>query len=402
MKSKILFVMTELKSGGAQKSLISLLSNLDYNRFDVDLFLFKHEGVFLDSVPKEVNLLEPQRKWQIFSQTLFRSVLLLLKQRDFILAYRRTVVALMARIKRFKSPSHSTQVMWRYLSYGFDTIGTTYDISIGYLETQATYFAIEKTNARVKYGWFHNDYQSMGLEKRIDLHYFEQLNRVITVSSTCKESLEACFPELSKNICIIENLIPKEYIQSMSLRGTGFNDSFTGFRLLTVGRLTTQKGYDLAIEACRTLIQHGYDIRWYAIGDGELKKSILDDIERNNLQQRFILLGVHKNPYTYIRQCDLYVQTSLWEGKSIAIEEAKVLCKPIIATNFPTVSDQIENRKNGLVVGTSSWEIFKGISEVIDNPSFRESLIKNLMDETNQDFRAIDRFSQIVNEDLLT
>ena len=54
---KILFVMPSLDSGGAEKSLVNLLNIIDYKKYNIDLLLLKQEGLFLNQIPKEVNLL---------------------------------------------------------------------------------------------------------------------------------------------------------------------------------------------------------------------------------------------------------------------------------------------------------------------------------------------------------
>ena len=136
----------------------------------------------------------------------------------------------------------------------------------------------------------------------------------------------------------------------MSGLGNGFEDSFTGIRILTIGRLANQKGYDIALEACKKLKEKGINFRWYVLGKGPLKEEIEKYIIKNNLSKHFILLGVEANPYPFIKNTDIYVQTSRFEGFGLALAEARMLNVPIVTTRFDAVYNQMIDGKNGLVV----------------------------------------------------
>ena len=158
-------------------------------------------------------------------------------------------------------------------------------------------------------------------------------------------------------------------------------DNSNSIILISVGRLTNAKGYDMAIESCKKLVEKGYDIRWNIIGDGEERTNLEQRIKKNNLEDRFILLGIKENPYPYVRNADIYVQTSRFEGKSIAIDEAKILNKPILITNFSTAKDQISNGEDGLIVDMNVDSIVKGLEKLINDTDLRNKLTKNLSKE---------------------
>ncbi len=199
-------------------------------------------------------------------------------------------------------------------------------------------------------------------------------------------------------ILSIDNIINPRLINLLSESGTGFQDSFSGYRILTIGRLDYQKGYDYAIEACKRLYDDKLNIRWYVIGAGPELAQLKNMVIENELEDSFVFLGQKSNPYPYIKQCDIYVQPSRWEGKSIAIDEAKVLYKPIITTNYPTVGCQIEHQVNGIIVEMSSLGVYFGIKSLITNANIGHELSKNLREENLNNSREIDKLYRIFGE----
>lgn len=151
--------------------------------------------------------------------------------------------------------------------------------------------------------------------------------------------------------------------------------------ILSVGRLHYQKGFEMAIESCKKLIDKGYKIKWNIIGEGEEREQLTNLIKANKLENNFKLLGLKSNPYPYIKQADIYAQTSKFEGKSIAIDEAKILNKPILVTDFSTAKDQIDNEINGLIVDMKPEAIAEGIERLIKDTELKGKLVSNLSKE---------------------
>ena len=134
----------------------------------------------------------------------------------------------------------------------------------------------------------------------------------------------------------------------MSLEGEGYEDQFSGYRILTIGRLAQQKRYDIAIEAMKLLKQKtDVPVRWYVLGEGELRNKLEGMIRKYGLQNDFILEGVKTNPFPYYRNCDLYVHATGYEGKSIAVQEAQVLGKAVLATDCTGNREQIRQGIDG-------------------------------------------------------
>lgn len=136
---------------------------------------------------------------------------------------------------------------------------------------------------------------------------------------------------------------------------------------MTVGRLSREKGQDMAIEALYKLRKSGYDVKWYCVGDGNDRGYYEEMIKKYNLQKYFILLGAKTNPYYYMNEADIYVQTSRHEGYCLTLAEAKCLEKVIVTTNFITASNQIIDGENGFICEMNSDSIYRKIEFIIND-----------------------------------
>ncbi|MEK3881789.1 glycosyltransferase [Paenibacillus sp. PL2-23] len=376
---KLLFVMNHLHCGGAEKALISLLQTIDYSRYEVDLLLFERGGIFYDQIPQQVNLLEAPKVYRYFDMPIMNALLECLREKKIGIAIARIGAGLISRLE--KNAARREQRVWRYLGYGMPKLTESYDAAIGYLEKNPVYFCIDKVNSRLKLGFIHNDYVQLGMDQQLDRKHFDKLNYLMTVSKECGIVLERTFPEYLDKVKIMHNIVSPSTITELSLQTSPTLPNRPRIAIISVGRLTPQKGFDMAIPACRDLLNKGMDIAWYVIGEGEERSRLESMIEQFGLKDRFILLGIKENPYPYVRQADIYVQPSRFEGKSIAVDEAKILGKPIVVTNFSTAADQIFHEINGLVVEMNAEGISAGIERFVLDHSLRLKCMNALQEE---------------------
>ncbi|WBW98957.1 glycosyltransferase [Oceanirhabdus sp. W0125-5] len=377
MKKNILFVINKLSCGGAEKSLISLLQTIDYSKYNVDLFLFKHEGVFLNRIPKEVKLIKEPTDYKYFDMSIKKAIIDCLKKGRINLVLSRIFAGYI--FKSEPNPAKAEQRAWKHISKSLQNINKHYDTAIGYLEKNPIYFSVDKVKAAKKIGFIHSDYDNLGMDSKIDKKYFDKLDNIITVSQECANVLKKRFSMYTHKINVMYNIVSPNVINQMSFEES--NIKYDGIKIVSVGRLSYEKGFDMSIEACKKLVESGYKIKWYLIGDGEDRDKLKNLIKESNLKERILLMGIKENPYPYIREADIYVQPSRFEGKSIAIDEAKILHKPIVVTNFRTAKDQIINGQNGLIVDMNSKSIAEGIKKLIDNNELINKFKDNLSKE---------------------
>ncbi|KAA8997554.1 glycosyltransferase [Paenibacillus spiritus] len=376
-KTKLLFVLNSLVCGGAEKSLISLLQVLDESKYEVDLLLLRHQGIFMDQIPPYVRLLKEPRNYQLFDMPIRSALRRCVSQGRPGLALARVQAGRLFR--REGNPGVREQRLWTYAGQALEKLPGEYDAAIGFMENAPLYYVIEKTKAARKIGFIHNDYDHLGGDPAFDEPYFERLDALVTVSDKCGDILRERFPKLSGKVRVIHNVVSPALIRTLSEEaadwgGTGQRE----IKLLTIGRLTRQKGLDYALAACRLLIERYPGLCWYVAGEGEERAALEAEIAGSGLQKHFILLGLRANPYPYMREADIYVQPSRFEGKSIAIDEAKILGKPIVVTDFPTAADQIRDGVNGRIVAMNAAALAEGIVELLEYPErarrFREHL----------------------------
>ena len=376
MKKDILFIIPSLSAGGGEKSLINLLEQIDYKRYNVDLFALNKEGLFLDFVPSEVNVIENSIDLEIFKLPLHKSIIKFLSKGKLQL----TIDRIMFFIKNKKkiSISKREQYAWKYIRGAIGSLDKNYDVAIGYLEKKSNYICVDCVQANKKIGWIHTDYNKLEADKAFDDRYLSKLDYIVTVSEECGEVLKKEFNNIEKRVKVIKNIVSPSTIRKMSLENIDITKNDNEKILVSVGRLSHEKGFDIAVKACKILKDNGMKIKWILVGEG-IERSLLEKlINENQLKDEFLLIGASSNPYKYLPKADIYVQPSRFEGKSIAMDEAKILNKPIVATNFSTVKDQITDKVDGIITEMNSKDLASGIEKLIKDNELYFSIIKNL------------------------
>lgn len=362
---KVLFVMHSLGYGGAERSLVNLLQELPADAYTIDLLLFQKRGDFLQQLPEHIRVLEtpaplkglyaPVRKAGKYCLTkLFGTAC--------------------SRIARKTKKSRSA-FRWRHFySKRIEMLPERYDVAVAYVGSEIMYYIQDRVQADKKLVWIHNDYINAGYSKIDDAPYFEKMDGIVSVSEACTEVLRREFPEHTAKIHYIENITSSALIRK---RAEAFAPEEYGenpVNILSVGRLWPQKGFDMAVEAAAILKQQGVCFRWFVLGDGHLREDLQQQIRENKLEDTFFLIGNRKNPYPYIKKCTVLVQSSRYEGKSVVLDEAKILATPIVATAYPTVGDQISDRNEGLIVPMSAQGIAEGIGAMLSDISLQENI----------------------------
>ncbi|MCL6572227.1 MAG: glycosyltransferase [Bacillus sp. (in: Bacteria)] len=396
MKKKMLFVIDSLDCAGAEKSLVTLLSLLDYTKYSVDLMLFGHGGILQPLVPKEVNIRKPLEYTNFSNMSLRKSIISSVRKAEFRFLSSRIKFSLKIRKKKC-SNVQKARLFWGNVSNVIETNPEEYDIAISYAQGVPTFYVAEKVKAKKKYAWVNVSYRLNDEEKEFQQKYYDEFNKIIAVSDSTKDIFLETFPRYLDRIEVIYDINNPELIWSMAKIGNGFNDDFKGVRILTIGRLAHQKGYDVALAACKQLKETGLNFRWYALGKGPLKKEIEEYINVNGLSNHFILLGVKANPYPFIKNSDLYVQTSRFEGFGLAIAEARMLNIPVVTTEFDAVYNQMINRKNGLVVKMDSDSVCEGIISMIRDKDLREEIVQYLQAEKKGNIEEVEKIYQLIS-----
>ena len=207
---------------------------------------------------------------------------------------------------------------------------------------------------------------------------YGQYERIFVVSETGKTIFDQIFPQFKDKTEVFHNIVSPSQIKELAISGESFKDDFKGKRILTVGRISPEKGQFEAVQALKILKEKGYDIRWYFVGEGSDLERCKKEVERLELSEDVFFLGTKVNPYAYMRDCDIYMQPSRHEGFCITLAEALCFGNPIVSTDFTGAREQLRGRENGFVVGMSSEEITEGIEEaMVASREFQINCVEN-------------------------
>lgn len=384
---EILIVMSTLYNGGAERSLVNLLNEFPKDKYKIDLLLFKRRGVFLSQVPENVTILNtPKDIRRIYGSIRDAGIMLPWK---LIANFISKILTHNSREKR--------GFRWKYFyGYTIKKVKKHYDVALAYISGEILYFVDEKVDADKKIVWIHNDYRSAQHPRKYDYSHLKNMEAIISISDSCVEILKDEFPEFANKIYMLENITSSQVLKKRANEFIPKEFSPGECNILSIGRLHEQKGFDMAIKAASIMKKQGLKFKWFVIGSGELKTELQNQIVKENIEDCFVLLGVRENPYPYIKNCTIFVQSSRYEGKSVVIDEAKILEAPIVATDYPTVTDQLEDGIDGMIVSMNPEGIAKGITILANDDKLRTHYIKFLSEHEYGNQSEILKYEKII------
>ncbi|WP_314922157.1 glycosyltransferase [Prevotella pallens] len=371
MKKKVLFIIGSLQSGGVSKSMVSLLNAWDTEKYETSLLLCCKDGdIFSEYLPKNIQLIYNPVIEHVMGG--FSSLKWLLAHGYFLLCLGVLLRLILSRISR----PLASELIARMMPV---VSNVHYDLIVDYGGQQLLYYMVNKLSATKKVSFFHSDYSKWSFYYNADKKYYPLVDHIFTISQICVDSLKHFFPNCADRVSIMENISSPTVIRQQSLESIGeFKKQIDQMKangntiLCTIGHICRGKGFDFAIEASDILKRDGINFKWIFIGK-VLEEDLLKLIADKELDDNILLVGIQSNPYPYIGLSDIVVHPSRFEGKSIALDEAKILCKPIVVTNFSTVGDQFENGRNGTICEMSGKAVANAIIELINNPNLQDS-----------------------------
>lgn len=390
MKS-ILFMLINMNIGGTEKALINMLHELQKEKYKVTVLLLEKYGGFLDQIPDWVEvkyLSEYKNLKKYINEPPKKNVKELLIKKEYINAFTLFLSYCISKLK------DDISYYYKYLLKDVSDL-EEYDIAVAYAGPMdfITYFIANKIRAKKRVQWIHFDISKIGFNKRFAENMYSKFDKIFVVSEEGKNKLNRLIPSLSDKTEVFFNIISSTFIKDMAENEEGFNDNYNGIRILTVGRLSREKGQDITISVLEKFIKQGYEVRWYCIGEGNMRKELEDMIKNKNLQDNYILLGSKRNPYPFMKECDIYVQSSRHEGYCLTLAEARCFNNPIITTNFTGANEQIRNEKTGLIVNFNQDEMYTAIKRIIKDRELRDYIGNNLGKELIDTSGEIEKFS---------
>lgn len=362
---RVLFIIQNMKMNGANKSLINLLSVIDPKEYVIDLFAFSQEGILADCVPKGINILEEDKYMACFANSM-RDVY---KSADFIGKGIRFLAAIEKRITRCPTDSRIKFLLWKFAK----NISCKYDVAIAWNEGACHKYLAENIDAKIKIGWCHIDDEAWPYHYKLQKKYFPKLDYICTVSERCKKALLSRYDISEKKIKVIRNIMPINLMKEVA------NERFDLFdndqiNILTITRNESLKKNTDAFQAAKKLKDSGFNIHWWILGGG------FSEEQYNSTLSYLSFVRPVKNPYVYIKKCDIYVQTSYsGEAWGMGVNEAKIFGKPVVVSQTEVFKEQVIHNETGLIYNHTVDDLVEKIKLLIQSEDLKNHIQKNLI-----------------------
>jgi glycosyltransferase involved in cell wall biosynthesis len=379
-RKKLLFMLANMNIGGTEKAFLNMIGEVSKEKYEITLLLLEKYGGLLEFIPDWVSVeyVSDYIKFKdIINKPPKQNIINLVRERNYLEVLIYMIIYFITKFQGERS------MLYKYITKSMPILEKSYDVAVAYAGPLdfISYFVCYKVNAKKKIQWVHFDITKIGFNNKFAKKTYKYFTRIFVVSSEAREKLVKSLPHLKDRTEVFNNVISPSVILEQTNIGVGFQDDFHGLRILTVGRLSYEKGQDLAIKIMAKLKELGYPVRWYCIGDGNMRHEYERMIREYELDDSFILLGSTTNPYPYVQQCDIYVQPSRYEGYCITVMEAKCLKKPIITTNVNGANEQIKNEETGIIVSFEENSLLNSVKRLIEDVELRTKFSKNLYSE---------------------
>ena len=410
MKKRIFIAIHYMEIGGGEMSLIGLLHAIDYSQYDVDLFIYSHRGELMQFIPKDVNVLPEIPAYtnienpikEVIKKGFLRIAIARLKTKWQYQRYlKRTGLEKSDEIYRLMA-NNITPCLPSLKKYG------KYDLAINYLGMHNV--VLDKVDAKKKLAWIHTDYSTVHVNADEDVKRWGAFDYIISISEGVTKSFLKTFPSLRDKIVEMENILSSSFVRERAelIPQSEIEKEMpceeNTIRLLSIGRFCEAKNYDNVPDICKEVnsqlstLNSQLKVKWYIIGWGGDEQLIRQKIAEAGMQDNVILLGKKTNPYPYIKACDIYCQPSRYEGKSITVREAQMLCKPVVVTNYLTASAQINEGIDGVIVPMDNDGCAKGIAEFIIDKSKQVAICKYLGENDYGNKNEVHTLYKLTNE----
>ena len=395
MRKKILFMIGILDTGGVSKSMLSLLDVVDKEKYDISLLVMNTSGAFTNQIPSGVRVLSDNKLTSLTSGWEgIKDLLSFQKNTGFhpLLAFCSLIRLMLSLFDKSTAGIFLSRILPKITDESFDLI-------VDYNGQQDMYYMVDKLCGKKKITFFHNDYRKWSYYEKADRKYFGKVDGIYSISPECTDALKEVFPEYSERVYLMENISSPLLINKFAeeaIEGT-LLPSHHEIVIVSLGYICLRKGSDLAMQVARKLKEAGVDFEWWFIGEIMNDWDYVGFVKKKGLEDNVKFLGIKSNPYPYIKSADLYVHLSKFEGKSIALDEVKILCKPIVVTNFSTVHDQFEDRVNASICQMTVDDIFRTVLELSNDKGLQKKYIENLQSHIRDNSNEIDKIYQILN-----
>lgn len=373
---KIAFFVQWMLCGGVENSLISLAQELVKKGNDVTIYAIVKKGEFVKKIPEQVLFLEIPMNDQLRRNIPVGGTKVTVREHIENKQYISAV--------KFIIKHTFTRTGFAELNVDLDKIPyltEQYDIAVNYHMHSPflVWYLSERVKAQKKYTWIHNDFETTNYDIRLLRDYLDCVDQFFAVAQKLRKEFVEIFPQFEKKVHVALNIVPEDEI--ISKAEEFYPPEFQGIkelRILTVGRLEEQKGYDIALDVCEKLKKRGFVFQWFVLGNGTQRYFLETELLKRDISDCFHILGTRMNPYPYFKNCDIYVQTSRHEGYVTTVTEAKLFKKPIVTTDVSGAREQLIDGISGSIAAINVDNVCEKLEEMIRSESLRKKYTQQL------------------------
>ena len=384
---KILIVINNLETGGVQTSLLNLLKEIG-DLYDVSLAVFYYKDEYRKLIPKNVKIVKVDSPFKHFGMSAkdakghpfiymaraFWKVLASVFGRSF-------VIRLMA-LRQKKLCGYDAAIS--YLHEGFPKS----------LYGGCNEFVLKKVEAKKKIAWLHCDFALCGANSARSKEIYGKFDKIIACSIGCKNTFVKCLPEYEDKCGVVRNCNDYSNIKLLAGEGIKFDKSF--FNLVTVARLSEEKGIERAFKAIKVCKKHGFKIKYHLIGSGQQEEKLRTSVSRMGLDKDVVFYGNQQNPYVYMKNADLFLLTSYHEAAPMVFDEAACLGVPVLATKTTSTKEMIEDAGYGFVCENFQDGITQKLLELLNDTEKIGTAKKKLADADFNNKQALACFGNLL------
>lgn len=383
---KFLIQIPQLIYGGAEKVLVSFANDLVKRGHDVEILESYEKGLLLPQFDPRVRFhaicsKEYTRKYYASLQEIRAAKGIQKIPKLFKLAFSKVVG-----YRKF-----AEKLAAKYYQ------DKEYDVAINYLEIESPAFLRQNIHAKKYIQWYHIDVANMADPEETDrmIPEYEKMDAIICVAESAKKSFVERYPQLAEKTHVIYNFFDVDDIIAKGNEPFSYEDD--RFVMLSVGRMTPQKQYLRFLNVLARLKDDGFSFVWHVLGTGYELEAIQAKITELHLEDCVCLDGVTENPYKYMKNCDLFVLPSGWEGFPTVTVEAKILGCAVLATDVSGIREQIVHGENGWICENSEDGIYKELYILIRNRVNRKSRINDCFYELYNNDTKIKLLENIID-----
>ncbi len=384
-----------MEVGGAERALLGLLNALDTERVDVDLFINQHTGEFMDMIPKNIRLIPENICYSVIRKPIIDTI----KKRQFKIAFLRLLARYEYKrdVSRRQIEGCSNHYVMRRIIKQLPSLYYLgeYDLALSFIDP--SHVIHEKVLARKRLEWLHTDFSVFNMDEDCVAKTWGRDDYIVAVSQDIAERFKEKYPQFAHKVIVLENILSPETVCQESINGVAPEMDNCGetFKILSIGRICYAKYFERIPDIAAIIKREGLRFEWFIVGPGNAT-SIMQHAIELGVENQIHFVGKKDNPYPYIKACDLYVQCSRREGKSVTVREAQILCKPVVITRYPTSGSQIKDGQDGIICDMDNESVAQAILAIIQDEEKRQQIINYLESHDYGNQREVEKIYELL------